>query len=63
MNYQMCHNIIIIGIIVFISQGFRLIDNLQNLLFDRQGNLVDRNAPRPDSEEIRDKIDSLLEVM
>ncbi|MCQ4874008.1 MULTISPECIES: TlpA family protein disulfide reductase [Odoribacteraceae] len=33
------------------------------LLFDRQGNLVDRNAPRPDSEEIRDKIDSLLEVM
>ena len=33
------------------------------LLFDRQGNLVDRNAPRPDSEEVRDKIDALLEVM
>lgn len=33
------------------------------LLFDRQGYLVDRNAPRPDSEEVRDKIDALLEVM
>lgn len=33
------------------------------LLFDQRGNLVERNAPRPDSKEIRDKIDALLEVM
>lgn len=30
------------------------------LLFDRQGNLVDKNAPRPDNEEIRERIDKYL---